>query len=224
MMRILVCDHHVVFAESLAHLLATRGADVVAVTNDLDETLTLLARETVDICLLDVVFGAQTVVDRLGDLRVAAPSTKVVLVCGHIDQALVNAAWAAGVSGIADKRQPVAEIIEILARVHAGRLAIPARPPAAVSIPRARPKPANDAQRLATFLTPREREVLSALVSGVNTSKLARNLGIATATARCHIQSVLTKMGAHSRLEVATTAVRSGMVSPHTGEWLIHTD
>lgn len=223
-MRLLVCDHHIVFAESLAHLLATRGADVVAVTNDLDQTLAVLAREKVDVCLLDVVFGAQTVADRLGDLRAAAPSTRVVLVCGRIDQTLVSAAWAAGVSGIADKRQPVAEIIDLLGRVHAGQLAIPTRQPTAASIPRPRPKPANDAQRLATFLTPREREVLSALVSGDDTTKVARNLGIAAATARCHIQSVLTKMGAHSRLEVATTAVRSGMVSPHTGEWLIHTD
>jgi two-component system nitrate/nitrite response regulator NarL len=80
---------------------------------------------------------------------------------------------------------------------------------------------ANDAQRLGRYLTAREREVLSALVRGDDTAKLARNLGIAAATARCHIQSVLTKMGAHSRLEVATTAVRCGMVSPESGEWLI---
>jgi two-component system nitrate/nitrite response regulator NarL len=50
---------------------------------------------------------------------------------------------------------------------------------------------------------------------------VARSLGIASTTARCHIQSLLTKMGAHSRLEVATVAVRSGMVSPASGEWLI---
>jgi two-component system nitrate/nitrite response regulator NarL len=220
MMRIVLCDHHVVFAEALGHLLAERGADVVAVTNNLDDACIVLENKLVDICLLDVVFGEETVIDRLSELRSAAPATDLVLLTGQVDQALVAAATAAGVRGIAEKRQPVAEIIDLLARVHLGQTAIPASPPAALSRSGGR-SVANDAQRLARFLTAREREVLSALVRGDDTAKLARNLGIAAATARCHIQSVLTKMGAHSRLEVATTAVRCGMVSPESGEWLI---
>jgi two-component system nitrate/nitrite response regulator NarL len=80
------------------------------------------------------------------------------------------------------------------------------------------------AHRLATFLTKREREVLSALVRGSDTMNLASSLGISQTTARCHIQSVLTKMGVHSRLEAATGAVRHGMIRPDTGEWLIAAD
>jgi two-component system nitrate/nitrite response regulator NarL len=220
MMRIVLCDHHVVFAESLGHLLAERGADVIAVTSQLDDARIVLENKVVDICLLDVVFGDDNVVDRLIELREASPATDLVLLCGQVDQALVGAATAIGVRGIAEKRQPVAEILDLLARVHVGQTAMPAHP----SIGPARTPTrsvANDAQRLAAYLTAREREVLSALVRGDGTAKLARNLGIAAATARCHIQSVLTKMGAHSRLEVATTAVRSGMVSPESGEWLI---
>ena len=66
--------------------------------------------------------------------------------------------------------------------------------------------------------------MLSALVRGDDTNTLARSLGIAAATARCHIQNVLTKLGAHSRLEAATRAVRNGMVSPETGAWLAATE
>jgi two-component system, NarL family, nitrate/nitrite response regulator NarL len=218
MMRIVLCDHHVVFAESLGHLLAERGADVIAVTSQLDDARIVLENKVVDICLLDVVFGDDNAVDRLGELRDASPGTDLVLLCGRVDQALVTAATAAGVRGIAEKRQPVAEILDLLARVHLGQTAIPAHVPAGPGPTRS---VANDAQRLAAYLTTREREVLSALVRGDDTAKLARHLGIAAATARCHIQSVLTKMGAHSRLEVATTAVRCGMVSPESGEWLI---
>jgi two-component system, NarL family, nitrate/nitrite response regulator NarL len=220
MMRIVLCDHHVVFAESLGHLLAERGAEVIAVTNQFDDARLVLENKLVDICLLDVVFGEENVVDRLGELREASPTTDLVLLCGRVDHALVGAATAAGVRGIAEKRQPVVEILDLLARVHLGQTAIPAHPAAGPARVSTRSVP-NDAQRLAAYLTAREREVLSALVRGDSTAKLARNLGIAAATARCHIQSVLTKMGAHSRLEVATTAVRSGMVSPESGEWLI---
>jgi two-component system nitrate/nitrite response regulator NarL len=215
--RIVLCDHHVVFAESLAYLLAGRGHEVVAVTHDLDALIEVLCRDQVDVCMLDVIFGAENALKRIADVRRAAPTTATVVLSGSVDPVLVARAQAAGVRGIADKRRPVAEIINMLSRVRAGESVL-------LTAPRpgnAGRNPANDAQRLARFLTRREREVLSVLVRGGDTTEVACSLGIAAATARCHIQSVLTKMGAHSRLEVATTAVRFGMVSPDTGDWLI---
>ena len=126
-----------------------------------------------------------------------------------------------GVHGVADKRLPAAEIVRILDRVNAGELVLPdGRPSAAAGRP-ARGSPADYTQRLGAFLTPRERQVLGALVRGRDTVRLAKELGIAETTARCHIQSVLIKLGAHSRLEAATTAVRFGMIEPQTGRWLL---
>jgi DNA-binding NarL/FixJ family response regulator len=218
-MRILVCDHHIVFAESLAHVLAILGNEVV-VNGHPDEAAVVLGREHIDVCVLGVRFGPDSAVDRLAELRACAPRTRIVLLAEGVDRALLAAAEAAGVSAIADKCQRVSEIIDLLRRIHAGE-PVPARARVECAAPGRRPRVANDAQRLAAFLTPRERQVLSALVCGEDTTKLARSLGITATTARCHIQSVLTKMGAHSRLEVATTAVRSGMVCPQTGEWLI---
>lgn len=222
-MRLLICDYQVVFAESLAHLLTARGKHVVAVTHDLDQAVAVLREHPVDVCLLDVVFGGEHALDRLPELRRAAVRTHLVLLSARLDAALMAAAHQAGVSGVADKRQPVAELIGLLDRVHAGAPEPPGARPAGAVAAFPGQRPANDAQRLAAYLTPRERQVLSALVCGENTSKLAVSLGIAANTARCHIQSLLTKMGAHSRLEVATTAVRFGMVDPETGEWLIQT-
>lgn len=220
-MRILVCDYQVVFAESLAHLLAAHGNQIIGVTHDLDDAAAVLSRQSVDVFLLDMVFGADRPLGRLAELRRATPRTAIVLLSGRIDAELVAAAHDAGVYAIGDKRQPFDEIIRLLERACAGENPGLNLPLAAPGVPRQRRRPANDAQRLAAFLTPRERQVLSALVCGDDTKKLARSLDISYTTARCHIQSLLTKMGAHSRLEVATTAVRSGMVSPATGEWLI---
>ena len=46
------------------------------------------------------------------------------------------------------------------------------------------------------------------LVAGLDTSAMARKLGVSPATVRTHIQSLLTKLGVHSRLEAASFAVR----------------
>ena len=218
-MRVLVCDDHVVFAESLAHLLAAMGTDVVAVTFHPDEAIAVLRREPVDVCVLDVMFGTDSMLDRLAELRAAAPGTRLVLLCSRLDSATLATARSGGVSGAAEKRQPASEIVRVLERVYAGESMLPEGDRAAEAPSVAHRQEASYAQRLASFLTPREREVLSALVRGLDTPRLARDLGIAETTVRCHIQAVLIKLGAHSRLEAATTAVRFGMINPTTGRW-----
>jgi len=218
-MSLLICDHHVVFAESLAHLLTARGYAVAQVTHSFDQLVAMLGRRPVEVCLLDVIFGTESVADRLPALRAAAPGTRIMLLTACVDASLLSAARAAGVHGVADKRQPVTERLRVLDRVTAGEIVMAPETiePPAGGLAR---RHANDSQRLASFLTAREREVLCGLVRGDDTNKLARAMGIASATARCHIQNVLTKLGTHSRLEAATTAVRYGLVSPETGAWL----
>ncbi|HEX5586203.1 MAG TPA: response regulator transcription factor [Acidimicrobiia bacterium] len=58
-------------------------------------------------------------------------------------------------------------------------------------------------------LTSRESEVLEGLMRGESTKQLAARLGVSRATARTHVQSVLTKLGAHSRLEAVALASRA---------------
>lgn len=220
--RILICDDHVVFAESLAYLLASAGHDVVAVTHHPDSALAVLRHAHIDICMLDVMFGTSRSLDRMVDIRTAAPHTRTLLLTGQIDHGVITAGRAAGVRAITDKRLSATDILSVIQRVHAGETLLPASGPTGDEPTPTRFRPANDAQRLAAYLTPREREVLSELVRGHDTTKIAKVLGVARATARCHIQSVLTKIGAHSRLEAATTAVRYGMADPETGQWLLN--
>lgn len=79
---------------------------------------------------------------------------------------------------------------------------------------------ANASGHLAQFLSVREREVLSHLVLGASTATLAARLGISGGTARHHIQNIMTKLDAHTRLELVSIAVRDGLIDPTTGVWL----
>jgi DNA-binding NarL/FixJ family response regulator len=81
---------------------------------------------------------------------------------------------------------------------------------------------ARHAALLARQLTPREWEVLELLVDGASGSRIAQQLGVSPNTVRTHIQSILTKLQVHSRLEAAGFAVRNGLVAspgpaPETG-------
>jgi two-component system nitrate/nitrite response regulator NarL len=216
--RILICDDHVVFAESFAAVLGRAGHDVPAVTYSPDGALAALAHHEVDVCVLDVQFPDGNIVDRLPELRAAAPTARTVLLSAEVDPNLIREALAAGMRGFAHKGAHVGDIFATLDRVYAGEIVAEQ----AMAPTKARPAGSpSEGQRLARFLTPREREVLCHLVSGRDTKVLARAMGVTWSTARSHIQSVLTKLGVHSRLEAATVAVRHGLVSGETGEWLL---
>lgn len=61
-------------------------------------------------------------------------------------------------------------------------------------------------------LTPREREVLDLLQEGRTTAAISEQLGVALNTGRNHVQRVLEKLGARSRLEAVAIARREGLL------------
>jgi len=61
-------------------------------------------------------------------------------------------------------------------------------------------------------LTKREVEVLRLLAGGSTTAKLADQLGISQTTANNHVQHVMKKLSAHSRLEAIRRAEQAGLI------------
>lgn len=65
---------------------------------------------------------------------------------------------------------------------------------------------------LVTPLTPREIQVLEVLAFGRCTEEGARALHISPLTLRSHVKSILVKLGAHSKLEAVSLALRCGLI------------
>jgi len=57
-------------------------------------------------------------------------------------------------------------------------------------------------------LTPRQREILDLIASGLSTSEIAKKLTISTETVRNHVRSVLRELHVHTRLEAIASARR----------------
>jgi two-component system, NarL family, nitrate/nitrite response regulator NarL len=199
-MRLLLCDDHRVFAESLALVLDEAGYEIVAVTYSAEEALVSLRTQPVDVCIVDAGHAPVLLSNGPAGLPGVAPDVEVVVLSAPASRT-GPAALDARIRGIVSTNQSISDIIETIERVGAGR------PP-----PRSRPRPAQ--------LTGREREALSLLVRGAHTDTVATAMGVTQATARSHIRSILAKLGAHTRVEAAATAVRLGLVDAETGEWL----
>ena len=67
-------------------------------------------------------------------------------------------------------------------------------------------------------LTPREREVLALLAAGRSDGEIGEALFISKKTASVHVATIKGKLGARSRVEIATDAIGLGLIeAPPTG-------
>jgi DNA-binding NarL/FixJ family response regulator len=210
----IICDDHAVFAESLSLVLADAGHSVVGVVYSPADALPALRARQPDICLIDLRFPSGTALDWMPRLRAASPRTRFVVLTGFLEQPVLDAGVAAGVRGFAHKGQQAGDILAVLRRVADGEVV------ADQAALRGGARPRSRAQKIAQFLTPREREVLTRLARGESTQALAKAMGVTRSTARSHVQSVLSKLGVHSQREAVIEAARHGLVSVETGEWL----
>ena len=212
-MRIVICDAHRVFADALASLLRAAGHDIAGSVLDLDEAAELLSREPIEACVIDLRAPDPGKRPEIEKVVAPFPDTAFIALSGSADPSSLRHAMTSGVQGVAMKGDDFGEFLRVLTEAVAIRSSSRAQPvilsaSARAALRRGEGAAAGPAQ----FLTDRERETLARLVRGENTADMADAMGVRVSTARTHIDAVLSKLGAHSRLEAVAYAVREGLV------------
>jgi two-component system nitrate/nitrite response regulator NarL len=205
-------DHRLqLFIDALAETLSQNGMTVAARSASAHEILAAVAKYEPDVCLLAITLNGTDGLELLRLIRMRHPAIKVVMISEDSDPAVVSAAIDNGVYGYITKDKHIADVIQTLDRVRVGERAFdtglsgqgPRGASARVSL---------EPEYLRGLLTFREREVLQMIMEGESAKQMARTLAISLSTVRTHVQSVLVKLGVHSRLEAASIAARSGLL------------
>lgn len=209
-MRLVLCDDHRIFAESLAVALQSRGYTVLAVATTVAESSAAVTEHRPDICLLDLYLPRrEDGLELARAIRAHQPETKVLILAGAADPPIHAMAIDLGVAGITRKDQSVDTIETALKQVGAGLAAFEAEPVHDVGPGRAAMLPRQQSRPCLTY---REAEVLRRITDGENTTQIARAMQISPSTVRTHVQHVLTKLGVHSRLAAAALATRTRLL------------
>jgi DNA-binding NarL/FixJ family response regulator len=214
-MRIVICDGHRVFAEALASLLRSAGHEVTGSAVDLEGATGILRREPADACVVDLRPLRSVRRPDIDHAVRSAPGTAFVALSATADAPTLRYASAAGVRGVALKGDDFGEFLRIVTESVASLGADPrgAGPVVLSKCARAALRHGSGlAAGPAQFLTEREWEALGRLVRGESTAAIAKAMGVRASTARTHIDAVLSKLGAHSRIEAVAYAVREGLV------------
>jgi two-component system nitrate/nitrite response regulator NarL len=208
-------DDHRLFADAVRPTLEELAMDVSTATSGA-EAIEAVTAEPYDLVLLDLGLPDEGGVSVGRKILEARPHTVLVAVTAIDDPRAVKEALDAGFRGYVTKDVRIQRFVAAIRAALEGEVVVPRRTATAVTGTRSAEE--RHAELLARQLTRREEEVLALLVEGARGEEIGRRLSISSHTVRTHVQSILTKLQVHSRLEAATFAVRHGIVSPPNRE------
>jgi len=205
---VLIVDDHRMFSESLARLLADEdGVEVLGVAGTGSDAVDMVDRLHPNVVLMDYQLPDRDGVAVTLEVKRRNPSVMVVMLTGSTEDRVLLAAIDVGCSGFLTKDRAAAEVVHAVRAAAVGEALIS---PALLA--RLLPKLNRTQRSLGEDLSDREREILGFLARGMTNKVIAAELFLSVNTIRNHVQSVLAKLGAHSKLEAVSTAVREGII------------
>jgi DNA-binding NarL/FixJ family response regulator len=207
-LRVLIVDDERLFAE-LMRVALTNSTDieVVDVVHDVATAIARTPALRPAVVLSDYHLPDGTGGDVARALRRAAPDVAVLILTGDPSTSVLADVARSGAVGHLTKARDLDEVVTAVRLAASGEILF-----APSELQRLLLESAST-RKIIEPLTSRELEVLRLLASGTSTTAAAESLGISTATLRAHVQAVLRKLGAHSRLEAVAEAARLGLVT-----------
>jgi len=215
-MRIVLADDHALFRDGVASLLAAWGHEVVGSAGDGEQAVALVEALVPDVVLMDVSMPRMSGVEATRRLAASRPDVAIVMLTVSEDEADLFAAVKAGARGYLLKNLEADQLRGMLEAVARGEAAITPATAARILAELHRPdhghRPGAGHRLEPDRLTERERDVLTLVTAGLRNKEIAARLGISENTVKYHLKNILEKLHAGSRTEVATLAVRQGLI------------
>jgi DNA-binding NarL/FixJ family response regulator len=215
--RVLLADDQALLRGTFKLLIdAQPDMEVVAEASDGREAVRLARSERADVVVMDIrmpeVDGieATRLIGRDEDL---AGVKVLVLTTFEVDEFVVEA-LRAGASGFLGKGVEPAQLLDAIRLVAADEaLLSPAATKKLIARFLAQPSPGGlaDHSRLAN-LTPREREVMTLVATGLCNGEIAERLFVTPVTVKTHANRAMAKLGARDRAQLVVIAYESGLV------------
>jgi two-component system, NarL family, nitrate/nitrite response regulator NarL len=202
--RVLIVDDHKLFAEAIKFTLESAGMVVTSLSATAEDGVANVLRSHPDLVLIDIALPDQSGLLAGSQILQQWPEAKILALTALEDRRIAEEALRIGFRGYLTRHTPIAQFVNSLRAVLDGQLISPHR----LGQTSRQAAGEENPELLAVHLTPREREVLALLARGASGREIAAQLGIGRNTVRTHVQSILTKLQVHSRLEAAAFAAR----------------
>jgi DNA-binding NarL/FixJ family response regulator len=208
---LVLADDHPIVLDGLEQLFRLEpDFDVVARCRHGEEALAALRSLRPDLLILDI---RMPVLDGLAVLAAREReqiATRVIVLTAAIEPQQVLAALRHGVRGLVLKELAPELLVETARKVHAGERCFDSALVGQAVQSSALREEASD--RVGRLLTPREREILGMVASGLRNRAVAERLSISEGTVKLHLHHIYEKLHVDGRLELILYAQKHGLV------------
>jgi two-component system, NarL family, response regulator LiaR len=209
--RVMVLENHEILAEGLRRCIE-RSDDlkVVASLPGVEAIVNGATHTVPDVVLIDLDHAVSDDAGAVAAVREKFPEAHIVGIADSVDAYHRGVrAIKAGCDGVISQASTNEELLSVIRGAATGNVMVPSSLITRLMMQRER-----RADHAGNRLSSRELDVLDAMARGYTDREIADDLVVSLNTARKHVQNVIRKLGAHSKLEAVITAMRDGIIVP----------
>ena len=202
--RTILIESNQLFRQGLKHLLADTRFAVEVEFGTVEQAVASAESATASSLVITGHNGKEP--EDLNQLRDAYPDARIVVLAAELTVDTLRDAMNAGADGFLMKDVSPEALIQSLQLIMLGEKVFPTNLAAMLLNLNSAPTPMNSLRGL----SPREQEILQALVTGASNKLIAIKLGITEATVKVHLKTLLRKIDVNNRTQAAIWAINNG--------------
>jgi DNA-binding NarL/FixJ family response regulator len=209
--RILLCDDHTILRDGMRNLLNSEpDLEVAGEAADGAQAIEQVRELRPDVVVMDINMPGLNGVDAVERLTAEFPDLRILILTMYNHDEYLFRTIRAGARGYLLKDSPVSEVIDAIRKVMTGASVL--HPELTDRLVASYRQGKDKEQESGEKLSPREQEMLAALVQGLANKQIAEQLFISETTVKLHISNLYRKLGVKSRSQAIILAVKEKLI------------
>lgn len=212
-LRILLADDHTVVRQGLRRVLEDCAEwEVVAEAGDGREAVRQAEELKPDVAIIDIAMPLLNGIEATRQIVKRSPSTRVLILTMHADEAYVNQILQAGATGYLLKDSADVDLLQAVGAVSKGKSFFSPAVARVMLDDYVRQLADKGITDRYESLSEREREIFQLIAEGKANKEIAALLSISPSTVETHRARIMEKLDLHSAAEIVLYAVRKGVI------------